>query len=255
MARLLLVGESWTVETIHRKGFDHFTSAFYEQGADAFVSALKAAGHEIEWMPSHIAQTSFPMSVSELSEWDVVILSDVGSNSLLLSPETYLHGQRTANRLEVIRQWVAAGNGLAMAGGYFSFQGIDGRARYRGTPIEEVLPVGISPYDDRAETPQGAQPAVVNAIHPITDSLPKDWPYLLGYNRVTADRESEVLALVDDDPLLVVGTYGDGRTLAWTSDIAPHWCPAPFLEWSGYARLWDAAMSWLAGTSDTRATP
>ena len=55
-----------------------------------------------------------------------------------------------------------------------------------------------------------------------------------------------MLARVDGDPLLVVGWYGDGKTLVWTSDIAPHWCPEPFTSWEGYARLWNKALDWLA---------
>ena len=42
-----------------------------------------------------------------------------------------------------------------MVGGYYSFQGINGGARYHGTPVEEVLPVEILPYDDRIEVPEG----------------------------------------------------------------------------------------------------
>ena len=46
-------------------------------------------------------------------------------------------------------------------------------------------------------------------------------------------------------PLLVAGTHGKGRSLAWTSDIGPHWLPTPFVEWPGYARLWRQALAWL----------
>jgi uncharacterized membrane protein len=45
--------------------------------------------------------------------------------------------------------------------------------------------------------------------------------------------------------LLVTGTHGKGRTLAWTSDIGPHWLPTPFVEWPGYAKLWRQALGWL----------
>ena len=38
-----------------------------------------------------------------------------------------------------------------MIGGYFWFQGIDGRARWHKTAVEEVLPVTRIPYDDRFE--------------------------------------------------------------------------------------------------------
>jgi Putative glutamine amidotransferase len=46
-----------------------------------------------------------------------------------------------------------------------------------------------------------------------------------------AKEGSETLAMLNDHPLLVVGTFGDGRTVAWTSDIGPHWCPREFVDW------------------------
>ena len=48
-------------------------------------------------------------------------------------------------------------------------------------------------------------------------------------------------------PLLVAGTFGKGRTLAWTSDIGPHWLPPEFAAWPGYARLWRQSLAWLVG--------
>ena len=43
-----------------------------------------------------------------------------------------------------------------------------------------------------------------------------------------------------------------GRTLAWMSDIGPHWCPEPFATWEGYARLWCQAIDWVAGDNATQ---
>ena len=31
-------------------------------------------------------------------------------------------------------------------------------------------------------------------------------------------------------PLLVIGEYGKGKTMAWTSDIGPHWVSSNFLK-------------------------
>ena len=45
----------------------------------------------------------------------------------------------------------------------------------------------------------------------------------------------------------VAGRHGKGRTLAWTSDIGPHWLPPEFVAWKGYARLWTQALAWLCG--------
>jgi uncharacterized membrane protein len=46
--------------------------------------------------------------------------------------------------------------------------------------------------------------------------------------------------------MLVVGTFGEGRVLAFATDIGLHWAPQPFLDWDGYRRLWCNAMRWLA---------
>lgn len=246
MARVLLVGESWTVETTHVKGFDAFSSRFYEQGGEAFVDAVTAAGHDVEWLPSHRAQARFP-DEEGLRAWDVVVLSDIGSNTLLLHPDAYLHGRRAPNRLVALREWVRTGGALAMCGGYYSFQGIHGFANYRRTPVADALPVELDEGDDRVEKPEGVVPRTLEASHPTVTSVSGEWPYLLGYNRVRAKTGATVVAAVDDDPLLVCGEFGSGRALAWTSDIAPHWCPEPFLEWAGYARLWQNAVAWLSG--------
>ena len=146
---------------------------------------------------------------------------------------------------------VRKGMGLLMIGGYYSFQGINGGARYHGTPVEEVLPVEILPWDDRVEVPEGFTPVVRDRRHPILDGFRGAWPALLGFNEVKPKPDALVLATVSADygekPLLVAGGHGKGRTLAWTSDIGPHWLPPEFAAWKGYARLWRQSLGWLVG--------
>jgi hypothetical protein len=145
---------------------------------------------------------------------------------------------------DIYRAFVENGGGLLMVGGYFSFQGIDAKANYRATPLADALPVEMQVGDDRVETPEDPTPRVV-ARHPVVDGLPEEWPALLGYQRFGA--RGDVLATVNGDPLLVVGEAGEGRTLAYASDIGPHWAPPAFLAWDGFARLWNQAVRWLAG--------
>ena len=139
-----------------------------------------------------------------------------------------------------------------MIGGYYSFQGINGGARYHRTPIEEVLPVTCHPFDDRIEVPDGFKADVVGTKHhPILDGLGKDWPILLGVNEVQVKSGDgvELLARLPAEegghPLLVTGHHGKGRTIAWTSDIGPHWVPAEFAAWQGFGRLWRQCLGWL----------
>lgn len=139
-----------------------------------------------------------------------------------------------------------------MVGGYYSFQGINGGARYHNTAVEAVLPTLIHPYDDRLELPEGVVPNVtVGGIgHPILDGVPTDFPFLLGVNEVIAKPgATTVLALPPEEgghPLLVVGEAGKGRTGAWTTDIGPHWLPNEFLRWHGFRPLWSNLLHWVS---------
>jgi uncharacterized membrane protein len=249
--KILLVGESWVSDATHIKGFDHFSTATFHFGAEPLVAALAGSQFELRHMPAHEAQREFPLRLEGLSAYDAIILSDIGSNTLLLHPDTWIRSQRTPNRLKLIRDYVRKGGALMMIGGYFSFQGINGGARYHGTPIEEVLPVDILPYDDRVEVPEGFVPVIREIGHPILKGFKGTWPALLGFNEVKAKADATVLATVSraygSKPLLLTGTYGAGRTLAWTSDIGPHWLPPEFADWKGYARLWRQSLSWLVG--------
>jgi uncharacterized membrane protein len=254
MARtnVLLVGESWVTSATHYKGFDQFGSVTFHLGAEPFVAALRESEFDVTYMPAHHAANAFPFTLDELEGYQAIILSDIGANSLLLHPDVWLHGKPVPNRLKLIRDWTAAGGGLVMMGGYFSFQGIDGRARWRGTPVEEVLPVTCLPYDDRVEVPEGFRAELEQPDHPILAGLQGEWPLLLGANEVLVKNrpDVQVLARLPADqgshPLLVTGTYGKGRSVAWTSDVGPHWLPNTFVTWPGYARLWRNLLGWVS---------
>jgi uncharacterized membrane protein len=248
---VLLAGESWVTSATHYKGWDQFGSVTFHRGADAFVEALEDSPFEVTYMPAHEAAESFPMTLSALQHFDVVILSDIGANTLLLHPDVWIQGKPVANRLKLIREFVQQGGNLVMVGGYYSFQGIHGGARYRATPIEQVLPVKILPYDDRIEIPDGFSAQLTQPDHPILAGIDTPWPRLLGLNEVEVKLIPgvEVLAKIPDEegghPLLVVGPYGAGKAIAWMSDMGPHWVPQEFVAWPGYGKLWRQSLEWL----------
>jgi uncharacterized membrane protein len=247
MTSVLVAGESWSVTSIHTKGFDSFTTVDYEEGGAALLGALESGGFDVTYMPCHIAAKVFPWTVEELNAYDVVVLSDIGANTFLLPSRTFIKGERTSNRLALLRDWVRAGGGLAMVGGYMSFQGIEAKANYRATPLADVLPVSLETGDDREESPEGVTAHLLGA-HAITAGIDSDFPALLGYQRFVPTESATVLAEFDDEaPLLVVAEEGAGRTLAYASDIGPHWAPEEFTEWDGFTRLWQQAITWLAG--------
>ncbi|MDF7664075.1 glutamine amidotransferase [Bifidobacterium sp. ESL0763] len=245
MAKVLLAGESWISSTTEYKGFDSFTSTRLEIGCQKLLDALRAQGHEVTHLLAHDVQRDFPTTMEELRRYDVVLLSDIGSNSLLLSSQVFDQGRPMPNRMALLRDWVKDGGGLMMAGGYLSFGGFEGKAHYAGTPVEQALPVSILPYDDRVEAPQGVTPRCV-APGSIADGL-GEFPAILGYQRATAKPDSEVLMRVGDEPLLITGSFGAGRSLAYMSDVAPHWAPEQFMDWPHYGEFFSRCIDWLAG--------
>jgi uncharacterized membrane protein len=247
--RVLLAGESWTMHTIHQKGFDSFTTTAYAEGHQWLSAAIRAGGHDLDYLPSHLANDQFPLTPEDLTRYDAVLLSDIGSNTLLLPTATFVQSKPSPNRLESLRQYVENGGGLVMIGGYLTFQGIEGKARYGGSPVETALPVTMLPGDDRLEAPNGVKPTVSAPDHPIAAGLPTTWPDVLGYNRLIARIEATVVAEANGDPLLTAWSYGKGRAVAYASDCGPHWAPPAFVEWDGYARLWQQIVGWVGSAN------
>ena len=248
---ILLAGESWTSTATHIKGWDQFPSVTHHRGADDFLKVLKSPDFDITYMLCHEAAESFPATAAELARYDAVILSDIGANTLLLPPAVWVQSKRFPNRLKAIRDYVLAGGGLIMVGGYYSFQGINGAARYHKTAVESVLPVTMHPYDDRIELPEGIDPVAGTggSAHPVMAGVTGPLPYILGINEVVAKPGADVLFRLPDSegghPLLVTGEAGQGRTAAWTTDIGPHWLPNEFLHAPQFRTLWLNLLAWV----------
>lgn len=251
--KVLVVGESWIKHTIHLKGFDQFHTTEYEEGGGAFLAAMDSAGADVTYVRAHEVSARFPATRGDLEEFDTVVLSDIGSNSFLLTDETFLRSERTTNRLAELAAYVEGGGGLVMVGGYMSFTGIDARARFGTTPLAPVLPVVMLDADDRVEVPEGIVPVVTDEGHGALGTTSGEWPALLGYNRLVAKGDSTVVATVGEDPLLVTGEHGEGRTVAFASDFAPHWAPPEFVSWDQYDELWGSIVSWCANRETANA--
>ncbi|WP_339210715.1 glutamine amidotransferase [Aeribacillus sp. FSL K6-8210] len=242
--KILFIGESWVIHMIHTKGYDSFTSTKYEEGATYLLDCLKEGGVEVTYMPSHEVQVRFPKSLEELKRFDAIVLSDIGSNTFLLQNSTFYQMQVVPNALELIREYVDGGGGLLMIGGYLSFMGIEGKANYRNTVLAEVLPVEMLDMDDRVEIPQGVNPITIKQ-HPITENIEK-WPTFLGYNKFKAKADADVLVHIQEDPFIVVGRYGKGKTACFASDCAPHWGTKEFMDWENYPTIWIRILEYLS---------
>ncbi|MFC6734137.1 MULTISPECIES: glutamine amidotransferase [unclassified Haladaptatus] len=243
MVEVLLAGESWVTLQFEIKGQNVLRDSTYEEAAGRFVKTLEATGASVTYQPCHVAATDFPRTRGELDAYDLVILSDVGADTLQITPQV-AGGETDVDRCALLESWVADGGALGMVGGYMSFAGKGGQARYGTTPVGKALPVTIGQGDDRVETPAGVTPK--NVATPV-ESLPAEWPTILGYNRFTADPGADVWATVGDDPFLVVGDHGAGGTFAYATDCAPHWAPDAFLDWDHLPTLWGAVIDAVVG--------
>ena len=174
--RVLIAGESWVTHSIHTKGFDSFTTTEYNEGVAWLKAALEGGGWDVTFLPNHLAARDFPQTPEDIARYDVVMLSDIGANTLLLHPDTFVRSKPLPNRLQSIREYVKNGGGLVMIGGYLTFQGIEAKGKWAGSPVEEALPVTLFHHDDRVESPQGVVPHVGDPSHAITAGLPAEWP-------------------------------------------------------------------------------
>jgi len=246
--RVLYVGDVEAFQYHATPGLGSYVASGVLDESIHLRSALASDGAiEVTHMGGAEAMEQLPQRVQDFQTYDVAILSDVIADSLLLYRDQRSLPPRP-NRLVQIRDYVAAGGGLMMIGGWFSFGGLGGQARFHDTPIEEALPVAIKDGDDRCELPEGCSLEVLEPEHPLLRRLPS-WEEVLfaGYNRLTARPEAEVLARTSTgDPLLVVGRHGQGRTCAFAADCAPGWAGS-MLSWAGYSRFWCRLVRYLAG--------
>ncbi|MDO4575243.1 MAG: glutamine amidotransferase [Planctomycetia bacterium] len=153
----------------------------------------------------------------------------------------YPAARMSAAMFEVLKRNVAQGSGLVMLGGWESFYGRLGE--YHQTPMTELLPVTMADADDRRNYPQPVLvvPAPGKENHPVLAGLPWNTPPGVGgFNAFQPKPDAEVLLEAvrfrvqftsgefgfqkqETVPLLVAGTYGDGKTAALATDVAPHW--------------------------------
>ncbi len=250
MARVLYVGDTQVETLIAAKGIDTFTHTYYRDSASVLRDALgPRPGIELAHMPAADIRTKFPNSAEALSEYDVIILSDVGYLNFKMPFGNREHMVPMGpNLVTPLRQWVLDGGGLIMAGGWLTFSGIYGKGMWGGSPIEEVLPVKIRQgVDDLIDHPDGATIDVTAPDHPIFEGIeiPQEC-LILGYNLVEPKEDASILATSRQDPLVVVGTAGRGRSLAYTTDPVYHLC-GNMPDWSDYGLLWERMCKWAAG--------
>jgi len=248
MVKILYSGDCALVSTTFLKGMNTFSYGEIFDERDFLLKPLEADKElNFDYLPTPLVSKDFPNSIEEISKYDVIILSDLGTDTILLYPDRFKIPMGE-NRLKLIEQYVKNGGGLAVVGGWMSFGGQMGQGKYHGTVLEDVLNINVSPFDDRVEIPEGSRYNPVKKDHPLIENM--EWessPLLfLGYNRFEARNKDNIIAEWNGDPMMVVNQYGNGRTLAFASDLAPHWGQG-FVNWKNYSKFWSKCIRWLAG--------
>jgi uncharacterized membrane protein len=185
---------------------------------------LRTPTDSVDVPDNQLSLIPFPIDdifLEELKNFDVVFFDDF-SHRAYFNP-VYL---------DRVRDFVRDGGGLAMLGGVRSFDS----GGYGESALKEVLPVDLDGKGSYQST-GGVRPVLTASgkAHPITRLLPdprineEAWtkmPALNGLNLVRGTR-GEVLLTADGAaagaPLLAIGRFGKGRTLALMSDDAWRW--------------------------------
>jgi uncharacterized membrane protein len=187
---------------------------------------LRTPTDTVDVPESQLSLIPFPIDdifLEELKNFDVIFLDDF-SHRAYFNP-VYL---------DRVKDFVRDGGGLAMLGGTRAFDS----GGYGDSALREVLPVEL---DGKGEfETRGAVQAALTAAgraHPITRLLPdpkaneeawRKMPPLTGMNQVRGVRGESLLTAGSPDspggaPLLAIGRFGKGRTLALMTDDAWRW--------------------------------
>ncbi|WP_161604712.1 glutamine amidotransferase [Roseiconus nitratireducens] len=192
--------------------------------------------------------------------------------------DIYLIGDVDANaigdaQLKLLAERVAEGSGLVMIGGFGTFS-VGG---YADGPLSDVLPIKLDAALRRQPVRGVMSPAELSARaegagqisgpieievarnHPIVDLGSGDpaavWnslPAMPGANRFAGTKVAAgtqvLLKTANDEPLLVIGSYGQGRVAAVAFDETYRWWRAGKAE--AHRRFWRQLMLWLMSRED-----
>ncbi|QDS90519.1 hypothetical protein EC9_47330 [Rosistilla ulvae] len=179
--------------------------------------------------------------------YDIYILGDLDSQAL---------GEK---QLQSLRQRIDEGAGLLTLGGFHSFDA----GGYGSSPLADVLPVKTSPDrrqafgqpPDRKLQIEGSVPIQITRPHPINQLVsggPQQAAWdrlrpLKGANRLLGPKPipgvEVLLESPSEEPLLVIGDFGNGRCAAFAGDSTWQWWRQGQRE--AHQRFWRQVLLWL----------
>jgi Xaa-Pro aminopeptidase len=101
---ILFVGESCIATLTEYKGLDQFSETNYNESAEIMRRLFMELGHNFTHIPCHMVSRKYPKTIEDLHQYDVILFSDVGSNTFLLNSKNIyysLHVMIQKNRPHV----------------------------------------------------------------------------------------------------------------------------------------------------------
>jgi uncharacterized membrane protein len=262
---LYIEGNVTRLQTVRRGDRNETRGAFSElqdaltEDADIECVVLWTfpGSNELRRMGTNVGtDRGFPETVAELSAFDCIILSNISSETL------------SDKHLNWIENWVdRRGGGLCMAGGQFGFAS----GGWGTNVLEKILPVEMAATreDFDPATPILVQPTPAGTVHPIwhivsdekqNREIIRSFPPFSAGNRLVRAKPNLTTVLAtaprgqqEPAPVLTVGRYGKGRSLAIAGGITEPWS-GEFTRWGQndhryYAKFWRNAVYWLTESS------
>ncbi len=202
--------------------------------------------------PDELALIPFPVDelfTVHLPSFDAVVLQDFDARPYGL-----------AKHLSKLARYVEQGGGLIMVGGPNAF--VSGN--YARTPLASVLPVALDGIGSKGAvdlarfTPQVTRAGKhAPVLEPLGQLLGSDLPAMPGTNVVGDAREGATVLWEHPSlttrsgrpmPVLALGEYGSGRSIALTVDGSHQLAFSVFAASAagrGHGALWDGLLGWL----------
>lgn len=194
--------------------------------------------------------------VQNLNQFDLFILENF----------SYARFHLPLSYLASLKNFVAQGGALLVVGGENAFD----LGGYRGTPVEELLPVTLSAtapdFVNGLFKPKPAAPAhPLVRLYDTPEASAAAWqalPPMDGWARfgsvrpgatVLAVHPAERTASGDPLPILALRELGRGKVMLASSDSTWRWKLGAASDWrigSFYARFWTRAVQYLTGSLD-----
>jgi uncharacterized membrane protein len=217
MTRITLAGESGEITEIVDIGPSRFVRHRAWEGLGPLVDACSRAGL------SPLALPCAPIPPS-LGRPDVWLLSD------LPRPAADAFGI-----LDRLLADVPGSCGLIMIGGAYSFEGLEGAGGWFEPRSMALLPLVPPRGPDATEAPGGVRLVPTGQCPGSLARVVASAPPFFGYNWLQPRPGSHVLAAFDDGaPALIVSDPTPCRSVAFASDLLPHWGPLT-RDWTGLA--------------------